>query len=90
MRRVGGQPGGYSRLDRLSTIAGGQQLIRDLIRQKDGDQFIAYLATTSGGHHLGSMAANTRNGVNLNKPTGRIYTTDDLLVALKASYERSK
>lgn len=90
MRQVARQPGGYSRLDRLSATSGGQQLVRNLIRQKEGYQFIAYLATTSGGHNLGRMAANTRNGVDLNKPTGRIYTVADLLAALKTSYDRSK
>jgi hypothetical protein len=90
MRRVATHPGGYSRADRLSTISGGQQIIRDLIRQKDGDQFIAYLATTSGGKNLGRMAANVRNGVDLNKPTGRIYTAGELLSVLKETYDRVK
>ena len=36
-------------LDRLSTIPRGQTLVRDLIRQKDGDKMIEYLATTKGG-----------------------------------------
>jgi hypothetical protein len=90
MRRVATHPGGYSRVDRLSTIAGGQQIIRDLIRQKDGDQFIAYLATTSGGKNLGRMAANVRNGVDLNKPTGKIYTAGELLAVLKETYDRTK
>ena len=87
MRRVARHPGTYGRLDRLSTIAGGQQLIRDLIRQKDGDKLIKYLATTTGGQNMGRMAANTRHGVNLNKPTGRIYTAEELMVALKSSYD---
>jgi hypothetical protein len=88
MRRIARHPGTYSRLDQLSTIAGGQQLIRDLIRQKDGDKLIEYLATTQGGQNLGRMAGNSRHGVNLNKPTGRIYTADDLFSALKTAHDR--
>jgi len=88
MRRIARHPGTYSRLDRLSTIAGGHQLIRDLIRQKDGDKLIEYMATTPGGQNMGRMAANTRHGVNLNKPTGRIYTADDLFSAVKTVYDR--
>jgi hypothetical protein len=86
MRRLSRHRGAYSRLDRLSSIAGGQQIIHDLARQKNGDKLIEYLATTEGGQSLGRMAAGARQGVNLNKPTGRIYTADDLLVALETAF----
>jgi hypothetical protein len=83
MRKISQHSGSYSHLDRLSTIPRGQQLIRDLARQKDGDKLIEYLATTKGGKNMGSMMAQARGGVDLNKPTGRIYTADDLMTALK-------
>jgi hypothetical protein len=86
MRKVASFPGGYPRLDRLATISSGQKLIRDLIRIQDGDVMIQYLATTDGGRELGAMMAQTPNGVDLNKPTGRIYTIDDLLQALAELY----
>ena len=86
MRNVARYPGAYSRLDRLSTISGGQQFIRDMIARKDGYMMIEYLATTSGGKKLGAMMAGAQQGVDLNKPTGRIYTADDLLVALQRAY----
>ncbi len=81
MRKVTHHSGGFSHLDRLSTIPRGQEIIRDLVRQKDGDKLIEYLATTKGGKNMGSMMGNVRGG-DLNKPTGRIYTTDDLLKAI--------
>jgi hypothetical protein len=83
MRKIAQRNGSYSHLDRLSAIPRGQQLIRDLARQKDGDKLIEYLATTKGGKNMGSMMAQARGGVDLNKPTGRIYTADDLVAALK-------
>jgi hypothetical protein len=86
LRSVAAQPGGYARLDRLSTISRGKKLIRDLINDKDGYLMIEYLATTSGGHEMGKMMADTRGGVDLNKPTGRIYTIEDLLQALAKTY----
>jgi hypothetical protein len=86
MRRVARHAGTYSRLERLSTIAGGETLIRDLIQQKDGDKLIEYLATTQGGQKMGRMAANTRHGVDLNKPTQRIYTSDELLAELEKAH----
>jgi hypothetical protein len=83
MRKIAPHVGAYAHLDRLSTIPRGQSLVRDLMRQKDGDKMIEYLATTKGGKNMGSMMANVRGGVDLNSPTGRIYTADDLVVALK-------
>lgn len=83
MRRVARHTGTYSRLERLSTIAGGEQLVRNLVHQKDGDKLVQYLATTPGGHNMGRMAAKTKHGVDLNKSTGRIYTAADLVAELE-------
>jgi hypothetical protein len=90
MRRLGQHPGTYSYLDRLSTIPRGQTTIRDLMRQKDGDKLIEYLATTKGGHNMGAMMAQARGGIDLNKPTGRIYTADDLIEALNNTIKTTK
>lgn len=84
MRNIAKYPGTYARLDRLSTISGGQQFIKDLISKKGGSDMIEYLATTQGGHKLGAMMAGVQHGVDLNKPTGRIYTAEDLKAALLA------
>jgi hypothetical protein len=89
MRKIAGQPGTYSRLDRLTSIARGQSLVRDLIRKPGGDELVTYLATTGGGHNLGRSMAGLRDGVDLNKPTGRIYTADDLIAVLNIVYERT-
>jgi hypothetical protein len=82
MRKVARHPGAFSRLDRLSTIPRGQTLVRDLVRGADGDKFIEYLTTTRGGRKLGSTLAGARQGADLNEPTGRIYTAEDLMAAL--------
>jgi hypothetical protein len=89
MRNVSKYSGSYSRLDRLSTISGGQQFIKDLIARKGGSEMIEYLATTRGGHELGKMMSGVQQGVDLNKPTGRIYTAGDLLVELKRAYRET-
>ncbi len=85
MRKIAPRAGAYSHLDRLSTIPRGETTVRELIRQKDGDKMIDYLATTKGGKNMGGMIAQARGGVDLNKPTGRIYTADDLVAALKGA-----
>jgi hypothetical protein len=86
MRKIARYPGAYARLDRLSSVSRGESLVRDLIRQRDGDKLIEYLATTKGGHHLGGMLAGAQQGADLNKPTGRIYTAEDLLAELKREF----
>jgi hypothetical protein len=86
MRKVARHPGGFDRLDRLSSISRGQTLVRDLIRSADGDKLIEYLTTTRGGRSLGSTLAGARQGANLNQPTGRIYTADDLMAAIEESF----
>jgi hypothetical protein len=88
MRKIAQTPGAYSRLDRLSQISNGEQAVEQLIGYKDGDQMIIYMATTPGGHNLGQMMSGTPNGQDLNLPTGRIYTADDLLAALKKVYAK--
>jgi hypothetical protein len=85
MRRIANDKGAYARLDRLSTIPRGQQTVRDLVRMKDGDRLIEYMATTKGGRNMGGMLSGARGGIDLNKPTGRIYTADDLIAAIKAA-----
>ena len=90
MRSVARSQGGYSRLDRLSSTPRGKQLVRDLVRQPGGDKLIEYLATTNGGRNMGAMIGQGRAGVDLNKPTGRIYTAKDLLAELERQHGRSR
>lgn len=88
MRKISRSPGTYSRLDRLSQLSQGQQFVTQLLGDKGGDDLITYLATTNGGRNLGQMMAGTPNGTDLNLPTGRIYTADDLLGVLKKEYAK--
>jgi hypothetical protein len=88
MRKISKSPGTYSRLDRLSRLSQGQQVVSQLVGDVGGDVFITYLATTNSGHNLGQMMGGTPNGSDLNLPTGRIYTADDLLAALRKSYKK--
>lgn len=88
MRKIAKNPGTYSRLDRLSRLDQGQQVVSQLIGDVGGDVMITYLATTNSGHNMGKMLAATPGGTDLNLPTGRIYTADDLLAALKKAYAK--
>jgi hypothetical protein len=87
MRRIAQYPFAYDRLDRLSGISGGRKLVADLVRKKGGYEMIEYLCKSRGGANLGHMLANAKNGSDLNRPTGKIYTVEQLLMALKKAYE---
>jgi hypothetical protein len=89
MRKIAKTPGGYERLERLSSISGGERTVRELISKPGGDEMIEYLATTRGGHNLGRMMAGAQYGVNLNKPTGRIYTADEFMSVLRQAYKQT-
>jgi hypothetical protein len=90
MRRIARHQGAYARLDRLCSISRGETIVHDLVRQRDGHKLIEYLATTKGGRNLGGMLAGARHGQDLNKPTGRIYTADDLIAELERVYDEAK
>jgi hypothetical protein len=89
MHKLSGIPEVYDHLDRLSEIPRGQKTITDMIREKDGDKLIEYLTTTKGGQKMGSMMGAVSGGVDLNKPTGRIYTVADFEEALKAALAKA-
>jgi len=88
MRKIAQNPGTYSRLDRLSKLSQGQQIVSQLLGDVGGDEFIIYLPATKSGHNVGTMMAGTQSGTDLNLPTGRIYTADDLLAVLKKAYAK--
>jgi hypothetical protein len=87
MRKIASHPGTYGRLDRLSAIPRGEAMIRDLVRMPGGDELIIYLASTSGGQKMGRSMAGVGQGVDLNKPTGRIYTATELMDVLQRVYQ---
>jgi hypothetical protein len=86
MRKVSGNPQAYDRLDRLSSLSGGKQLVRDLIRGKGGHELVEYLTSSPGGANLGQMLSNGQGGSGFNRPTGRLYTLAELKKAVEASY----
>jgi hypothetical protein len=90
MRKIARHQGAYARLDRLTSIPRGKAIVRDLIHQPQGDKFIEYLATTKSGRNLGGMLSDVPGGADLNKPTGRIYTAEDLIAELKREYARTR
>ena len=59
----------------------------EVIRGPGGDEMIEYMTTSKGGKNLGKLLENAPEGNNFNRPTGRIYTAEMLVQALKKSYQ---
>lgn len=91
MRTVSGLPLAYDRLDRLARLPLGKQTIHDMIHKAGGAELVKYLTTAKGGKELGKMLARAPKpkGHDFNKPTGRIYTVDQLLDRLETNYKQA-
>jgi hypothetical protein len=89
MRQISGYRLGYDRLDRLSDLPRGQQMVLDLIRGPDGYKMIEYMTSEPGGKEMGRMLNGAVNGAGFNNPTGRIYTVNSLVAELKRVYDAS-
>jgi hypothetical protein len=93
MRRVSGYRLIYDRLDRVSQMTGGQQLIHDMIRLPDGHRY-AQFTPHQGAPPMTDFLPKGVSGkaprvADIDKPTGRVYTQNDLLTALEAEYRQA-
>jgi hypothetical protein len=89
MRQISSFPNAYDRLERLAGLADGERIVQRLIAGPDGYKMMEYLTEASGGEQLGQMLSEAPQGQDFNRPTGRIYTAQQLLERLKTSHERA-
>lgn len=90
MRDVAPMPLGYDRVDRISHLDRGHQFVRDMVKGPYGYKFIEYLTETRYGKNMGRQLRDAPDGANFNKPTGRIYTAEQLLPILHEQYNAEK
>lgn len=81
--RVAALPMGFDRVEHLSRLSDGGQLLDRLIDGPDGEKLIDYLVNADGGRELGTMLSGVPGGVDFNKPTGHIYTLKQLVDRLE-------
>jgi hypothetical protein len=86
MRDIAPLPLGYDRVDRLSQLERGHRYVSDLVKGPDGYKLIQYMTETPWGKNMGKQLRGAPDGANFNKPTGRIYTAEQLLPTLHDSY----
>lgn len=85
MRRLKGSADAYDRLDRLSQLPDGKQILRRLTTEPGGEKLVEYMLTP-GGAEMGRMLSKTKTR-DFSKPTGRIYIEKQFLAALKSAYD---
>lgn len=94
MRKVSGNALIYDRLDRISRESGGPQLISGLIKLPDGEKYSNTKLPRGVPNLLDLLPKNasgkTRTIKDYDKPTGRIYTVDQLVEQLREREQASK
>jgi hypothetical protein len=83
MRRVATMPGGFDLLDRMGQMHHGRSTVTRLARGPDGYKLLEYMLQSKGGAELEKMLAKDPGNANFSKPTGKIYTAEQLLTALE-------
>jgi hypothetical protein len=89
MTKISGYPLAYDRIDRMTQLPRGRQLVHELVTGVGGYEMLEYMTTTQGGKNLGKQLSRDPHGADFNKPTGRIYTVEALIARLKKSYDAS-
>lgn len=79
-------PAAYDRLERFLRLPMSKRFFQGLLKGPDGYKMFEYMVTAKGGKVLGEQLSNAPDGHDFNKPTGHIYTVDQLLVRLEKSY----
>ena len=92
MRQVSGYKLIYDRLDRLAREAGGQTMLKAVLNLPDGYRYAAYPTRPEIPDLVDFLPkrGNSRTRVvkDYDKPTGRIYTEEDLMERLTASLKK--
>jgi hypothetical protein len=93
MDQISGRPLMYDRFDRIAREPGGPRLIQDIVKLPDGER---YAKPKSGGgvpDLLDLLPKNasgtTRRIENYQKPTGNLYTVEDLISRLEISHREA-
>ena len=89
MRNVREYPMVYDRMHRLTGLANGRRALQEMIRTPGGHKVMLQLTQKTDDQKRDPILAGVRTDANFDKPTGRIYTVEHLLAALKKSYDKS-
>lgn len=86
MGKLSNAPIAYHRLDRLSSCTEGRQRLREWMADAPGEETLRALTAVKGGDRLLKQVAAAPKDLDLDKPTGRIYTEAELIERLLAAH----
>lgn len=91
MRQVGQVPNGYGydRLDRLSRMGDGEIIVSRLMEEPGGWNLVDIMSESREGPGMAQAFSMGPGGKDFTKPTGRIYTEQQLIARLKQSYDKA-
>lgn len=92
MRQVGQVPNGYGydRLDRLSRMGDGEIIVSRLMEEPGGWNLVDIMSESREAPGMAQAFSMGPGGQDFTKPTGRIYTEQQLVARLKQSYDRAR
>lgn len=82
MRQISSMPLGYDQIDRMAQLPQGRSTVERLVRGPDGYKLLEYMTQAKGGKDLAKMLSKDGGG-NFSKPTGKIYTAEQLVKELE-------
>lgn len=88
MRQVSKYPNVYDRLERLSWMPAGRELIREMTQRADGPEVLLSLTTPQGAKAVEQIMAGDIRGQNFHLPTGHIHTAEQLIQQLRESHKQ--
>ncbi len=89
MRKVSKFPEAYDRLERLTWLEGGQNILRELIANPNGPKQVERWTTTAGAKEMAAKVAKDPRGMNFSLPTGHMHTAEQLIEELKRNHDEA-
>jgi hypothetical protein len=90
MRKVHALPRAYDRLERLSWIPAGQEILRELVEKPDGATLFKAMLEPDGLKATAAYLASDPRGKNYALPTGHIHTAAQFYKRLEEKYPQGK
>lgn len=90
VKEIANMPEGLDRVDRMAREPQGKYVINMLVTHVDGDKMIGYMTGPTSNQRLANLLSAAPPNVDLNKPTGRLYTVDNFVQELKKLYALTK
>jgi hypothetical protein len=90
MRQVNRFPQAYDRLERLSWVPAGQEILRELVASPDGASLFKAMLEPAGLEATARLLESDPRGKNYSLPTGHVHTAAQFLKRLEKKFPGAK